>query len=42
MDEIITELSDAVLRVQFNRPSKKNAMTASMYGALGREPVGAA
>ena len=34
MEELITELSGNVLRVQFNRPSKKNAMTAAMYAAL--------
>src|ERR1700759_4389822 len=34
MDEILSELSGNVLRVQFNRPSKKNAMTAAMYGDL--------
>jgi enoyl-CoA hydratase/carnithine racemase len=37
MVEIITELSGNVLRVQFNRPSKKNAMTAAMYAALAEE-----
>jgi enoyl-CoA hydratase/carnithine racemase len=37
MDEIITELSGNVLRVQFNRPSKKNAMTVAMYAALAEE-----
>ena len=31
MTEIITELSETVLRVQFNRPDKKNALTTSMY-----------
>src|SRR5437660_6701709 len=31
MTEIITELSETVLRVQFNRPEKKNALTTSMY-----------
>ena len=31
MDEIITERSASVLRVQLNRPAKKNAMTSSMY-----------
>jgi enoyl-CoA hydratase/carnithine racemase len=34
---VITELSDNVLRVQFNRPSKKNAMTVAMYAALAEE-----
>jgi enoyl-CoA hydratase/carnithine racemase len=37
MEEIITELSGKVLRVQFNRPSKKNAMTLAMYAALAEE-----
>lgn len=31
MNEIVTERTGAILRVQFNRPSKKNAMTAAMY-----------
>jgi enoyl-CoA hydratase/carnithine racemase len=31
MSEIITERSGSVLRVQLNRPAKKNAMTSSMY-----------
>jgi len=31
MDEIITERSDAILRVELNRPSHKNAMTSAMY-----------
>jgi enoyl-CoA hydratase/carnithine racemase len=31
MTEIITELSETVLRVQFNRPDKKNALTLAMY-----------
>jgi enoyl-CoA hydratase/carnithine racemase len=37
MEEIITELSSNVLRIQFNRPSKKNAMTVAMYAALAEE-----
>jgi len=37
MEEIITELSGNVLRVQFNRPSKKNAMTVAMYAGLAEE-----
>jgi enoyl-CoA hydratase/carnithine racemase len=37
MEEIITELSGNVLRIQFNRPSKKNAMTVVMYAALAEE-----
>jgi enoyl-CoA hydratase/carnithine racemase len=31
VDEIITERSDGILRVELNRPSRKNAMTAAMY-----------
>jgi enoyl-CoA hydratase/carnithine racemase len=34
MGDIIVERSDSILRVQLNRPAKKNAMTASMYATL--------
>jgi enoyl-CoA hydratase/carnithine racemase len=34
MDEIITERSGSVLRIELNRPTKKNAMTSGMYVAL--------
>src|SRR6201986_5605383 len=34
MDELITERSGSILRIQLNRPAKKNAMTSSMYLAL--------
>jgi enoyl-CoA hydratase/carnithine racemase len=34
MEEIITEHAGSVLRVELNRPAKKNAMTSSMYVAL--------
>src|ERR1700720_3979159 len=34
MDEIITERSGSVLRIELNRPTKKNAMTSSMYVTL--------
>ena len=34
MDEIVTERSASMLRVQLNRPAKKNAMTSSMYVTL--------
>jgi enoyl-CoA hydratase/carnithine racemase len=34
MDEIITERSTSVLRVQLNRPPRKNAMTSNMYVTL--------
>jgi enoyl-CoA hydratase/carnithine racemase len=32
--EVVTERSGSVLRVQMNRPAKKNAMTVSMYTAI--------
>jgi enoyl-CoA hydratase/carnithine racemase len=31
MSDIITERSDGILRVEFNRPERKNAMTNGMY-----------
>ncbi|GLR83611.1 enoyl-CoA hydratase [Bradyrhizobium iriomotense] len=34
MDEIVTEQAGSVLRVQLNRPTKRNAMTSAMYLAL--------
>jgi enoyl-CoA hydratase/carnithine racemase len=34
MDEIITERSGSVLRIELNRPTKKNAMTSGMYLTL--------
>src|SRR5271156_4783121 len=34
MSEIITERTGSILRVQLNRPEKKNAMTMSMYATL--------
>lgn len=34
MDEIVTERSEGVLRVELNRPEKKNALTSSMYAKL--------
>jgi enoyl-CoA hydratase/carnithine racemase len=34
MDEIITERAGSILRVQLNRPAKKNAMTSGMYVTL--------
>ena len=34
MDDIITERSEGVLRVELNRPAKKNAMSSSMYAKL--------
>jgi enoyl-CoA hydratase/carnithine racemase len=34
MNELLTERSGSILRVQFNRPTKKNAMTMAMYSGL--------
>ena len=34
MDQIQTERTDGILRIGFNRPEKKNALTAGMYAAL--------
>ena len=34
MSDILTERSGSILRIQLNRPEKKNAMTANMYVTL--------
>jgi enoyl-CoA hydratase/carnithine racemase len=34
MSDIVTERSGSILRIQLNRPAKKNAMTSSMYVSL--------
>jgi enoyl-CoA hydratase/carnithine racemase len=34
VDEIIIEQNGSILRVELNRPAKRNAMTSSMYAAL--------
>ena len=34
MDDILTERSGSILRIQLNRPEKKNAMTSAMYVTL--------
>lgn len=34
MSDIITERSESILRIQLNRPARKNAMTSSMYVTL--------
>jgi enoyl-CoA hydratase/carnithine racemase len=34
MSDIVTERSGSILRVQLNRPAKKNAMTSGMYITL--------
>jgi enoyl-CoA hydratase/carnithine racemase len=36
MDDIVTEEVGSILRVQLNRPTKRNAMTSAMYVALAR------
>ncbi len=32
MDDIVTQHVGSILRVQFNRPTKRNAMTSAMGG----------
>ena len=34
MSDITTELSGNILRIQLNRPERKNAMTSAMYITL--------
>src|ERR1700753_2677674 len=34
MNDIVTEHAGSILRVQLNRPTKRNAMTSAMYLAL--------
>jgi enoyl-CoA hydratase/carnithine racemase len=34
MDDIVTEQAGSILRVQLNRPTKRNAMTSAMYVTL--------
>jgi enoyl-CoA hydratase/carnithine racemase len=34
MSDIVAERSGSILRVELNRPAKKNAMTSSMYATL--------
>ena len=34
MSDILTERSGSILRIQLNRPEKKNAMTSDMYDTL--------
>lgn len=36
MDEIVAERTGSILRVQLNRPARKNAMTSGMYLTLAR------
>src|SRR6266567_5866163 len=36
MSEILTERSGSILRITFNRPAKKNAMTSSMYTTMAQ------
>jgi enoyl-CoA hydratase/carnithine racemase len=34
MDEFVTGHARSILRIQLNRPSKRNAMTSAMYVGL--------
>src|SRR5260370_23100207 len=34
MEEIITQHSGSILRIELNRPAKRNAMTSGMYATL--------
>ena len=34
MEHILTETKDGILRIEINRPDKKNALTAAMYQAM--------
>src|SRR5712671_5835317 len=36
MSDIITERTNGILRVEFNRPERKNAMTSGMYAQLAQ------
>ncbi len=40
--DILSQLSEGVCRLQFNRPQKKNALTAAMYTTLAEELEAAA
>ena len=42
MPDIVAERSGSILRIQLNRPAKKNALTSSMYGAIADLLDGAA
>jgi enoyl-CoA hydratase/carnithine racemase len=42
MDDILTERSGNILRIQLNRPARKNAMTVAMYNTLADLLNGAA
>ena len=34
MEHVLTEIKDAILRIEINRPDKKNALTQAMYQAM--------
>ena len=42
MADIVTEYSGSILRIELNRPAKKNAMTSSMYATMADLLDGAA
>ncbi len=37
MDDIVIGHAGSILRVELNRPTKRNAMTSTMYVALAEE-----
>jgi len=39
MSDILTERSEHILRIQLNRPSRKNAMTSAMYITLATPAI---
>jgi enoyl-CoA hydratase/carnithine racemase len=41
MEPILTERRDGILRIEFNRPEKKNAITAAMYAVIADALTGA-
>ncbi|MCB2028947.1 MAG: enoyl-CoA hydratase/isomerase family protein, partial [Rhodoferax sp.] len=34
MSDILTDVTDGVMTITFNRPDKKNSITAAMYAAM--------
>jgi len=36
MSDIVTERSNGILRVELNRPEKKNALSAAMYARTAK------
>ncbi len=42
MSDVLTDIRDGVMTITFNRPAKKNALTAAMYGAVADAMTAAA